>query len=136
MYFENKETSTESKLKSTYESIKAFINNETTIKGYTFKDLTDKTKEKILNLYYELDNKIEEKYPNYKEKVKEKTIKLKDEAKDKYNETKEKVNNYIDSKIDQETQDEIKNSFKQGAEDLKESTIKAKDLIKDILKGE
>ena len=136
MYFESQDIESESKLKEAYQKIKAFINNETTIKGYTFKELTEEAKQKIISLYNTIDNKIETKYPNYKEKTKEKIKEIPSKAKETYNEAKEKLNNYIDSKLTEEEQDEIKDSFKEGANDLKESVINAKDVIKGILKGE
>lgn len=136
MYFESQDIESESKLKEAYQKIKAFINNETTIKGYTFKELTEEAKQKIISLYNTIDNKIETKYPNYKEKTKEKIKEIPSKAKETYNEAKEKVNNYIDSKLTEEEQEEIKDSFKEGANDLKESVINAKDVIKGILKGE
>jgi len=64
-------------------------------------------------------------------------IKIKDYSKkasvfvtDTYSKLKEKTKNIIDENIDETTQEEITNSFKDGYEDLNESIDKGVEYIK------
>lgn len=48
-----------------------FIFYDGSIKGHTFKELSNTTKAKIIKIFINIDNKIETKYPNYKETIKD-----------------------------------------------------------------
>ncbi len=56
--------------KSTFINIVDFLFYDGTIKGVTFKELTDQGKQKVLELAHSIDIKIEEKAPGYKDSIK------------------------------------------------------------------
>lgn len=67
-----------------------FVFYDSSIGGYTFDELTDTTKQKILEILYDIDLKIESKFPNYKNSLNEKYNIASSFIKEKYNEiTKE-----------------------------------------------
>jgi len=76
-YFENIETEVtsgtfdnfKSKCKEYFITTVDFIFYDKEIKGYTFSELTDVAKVKIVGLALKIDSKIEEKIPNYKESI-------------------------------------------------------------------
>ncbi len=73
-----------STLKNGFVTIVDFLFYNGTIKGYTFKDLTNTTKLKVLAMALYFDNKIEEYFPGYKESISNTTSKV-------YNTVKEKA---------------------------------------------
>jgi len=107
-----------------------FMSNEKEIKGYTWSELTEETKEKIVAIFLKVDSKMCEKYPDYMEKIKDYSKKASVFVTDTYKQLKEKTNTIIDDHIDSKTQEEIKSSFKEGYEDLKESTKEGLEYIK------
>lgn len=56
-------------LENTFITLTDFIFYGGTIKGYTFSELSDNGKQKVLSLYEELDQKVEKKFPGYKEEI-------------------------------------------------------------------
>lgn len=109
----------ESKLKNTFVTLTDFIFYEGTIKGYTFKELRDEQKQKIMDAWEKLDTKIESKYPNYKEKIKDKKDKAYANIKDKFISLKE----VIKEKVGEDAQEEAKTD----TENLKDVTSYYKD---------
>lgn len=63
------------KASSTYISIVNFLFYDGTIKGVTFDELTEKGKEKVLEIASKIDVKLEEKCPGYKETISNSTSK-------------------------------------------------------------
>lgn len=63
------------KASSTFISIVGFLFYDGTIKGVTFDELTEKGKEKVLEISSKIDVKLEEKCPGYKEKISNSTSK-------------------------------------------------------------
>ena len=63
------------KASSTFISIVDFLFYDGTIKGVTFDELTEKGKEKVLEIFSKIDVKLEEKCPGYKEKISNSTSK-------------------------------------------------------------
>ncbi len=61
--------STLEKAKGVFITIVDFIFYDGEIKGVTFDELSDKGKEKVLNIAHSIDEKIESKYPNYKSTI-------------------------------------------------------------------
>lgn len=61
------------KAKGTFISIVDFIFYDGKINDITFGELTDTGKEEILKIANSIDNKIENKYPDYKETISDKT---------------------------------------------------------------
>ena len=125
-----KEDGTFDKIKGKCAYFVLFMSNEKEIKGYTWSELTDKTKEKIVEIFLRVDEKVENKYPDYMQKIKEYSKKASVFVTDTYQDLKAKANQVIDSKIDQTTQDEVKESFKDGYEDLKNSVQKGIEKVK------
>lgn len=64
-----------SKASSTFISIVDFLFYDGTIKGISFDELTEKGKEKVLEISSKIDVKLEEKCPGYKEKISNSTSK-------------------------------------------------------------
>ncbi len=71
------------KIKANFIQVVDFLFYNGTIKGKTFDNLSDEAKLKSLKLFYTIDNKIEEKYPNYKEEIKDTSTKIYSKAKEK-----------------------------------------------------
>ena len=96
--------------------IKDFILKNGKINGKSYKDLSEKDKQKIMNYYLSIDKKLEKKIPNYKEK-------LKIYSKNEYNKIKAKakkeINNYIETA---------------GEEKLKEQRNKTNKILNNIMK--
>ncbi len=63
------------KVSSTFISIVDFLFYDGTIKGISFDELTEKGKEKVLEISSKIDVKLEEKCPGYKEKISNSTSK-------------------------------------------------------------
>lgn len=63
------------KASSTFISIVDFLFYDGTIKGISFDELTEKGKEKVLEIASKIDVKLEEKCPGYKEKISNSTSK-------------------------------------------------------------
>lgn len=107
-----------------------FMSNEKEIKGYTWSELTNETKEKIIEIFINIDKKMCEKYPDYMFKLKDYSKKVSVFVTDTYKQLKEKANEIIDENIEEKTQEEITNSFKDGYEDLTDSIDKGLEFIK------
>ncbi len=107
-----------------------FMSNEEEIKGYTWSELSNEAKEKIVSIFLRVDEKVTLKYPNYVEKIKDYSKKTSEFISDAYTTIKDKTNAYIDEVIDEDKQEEIKESFKEGSEDLKDSINNTKEKIK------
>ena len=57
-------------LKNTFITLTDFIFYDGEIKGKKFSDLTSSAKEKVIDIYTKIDDKLETKFPNYKENIK------------------------------------------------------------------
>lgn len=108
-----------------------FMSNEEEIKGYTWSELSNETKEKIVSIFLRVDEKVTLKYPDYVEKIKDYSKKASEFMSDTYTIIKDKTNAYIDENIDEDMQDEIRESFEDGYEDLKDSINNTKEKIKE-----
>lgn len=128
-----------------YGIVHDFVFEDGTIKGYTFDELKDSTKAKVLSLYLKIDEKIEKHFPQYKETIKEKFGKAKDKVKSKLSQYKndfieyfkdeigeEKYNNFIDTK--NKYVEGFKEQTKNDFNELKELGGKAKDKVKSWFK--
>lgn len=74
------DSSLRSKIKNGFIDVVDFIFYNKEIKGYTFSELTQTAKIKVIGFALKMDNKIEKYFPNYKENIK-----------DKYNDIKGKL---------------------------------------------
>ena len=116
-----------SKLKQSFITLTDFIFYDGEIKGVKFKDLTESTKEKILNLWYKLDSKIDEKYPDQKEEIKNSTSRSYNTIKSKAKELKETL---IDKYKNKVGEDKYNSQVEKGNE-VKEKTKEKATSIKD-----
>lgn len=120
-----------------------FIWYDEEINGIKYKELKEETKEKLLDIYYKIDGKIESKNPNYKEQIKDKYSIISKFIKDKYDDfkydkdiflketLKDKYNDYIEVKEDlkekqEETKEKINNKKEEYNEKIKNWYIKKK----------
>lgn len=98
----------ESKLKNTFITLTDFIFYGGKIKGYTFKELRDEQKQKIITAWEKLDAQIESKYPNYKEKIKDKKDKTYTNIKEKITSLKENLSVKVQEKFGEDVVEEAK----------------------------
>lgn len=76
-YFERVNNSVnKDNIKESFISIIDFIFYDGSINGYTFADLSDSAKLKIMKLAFSIDHKIDEYFPSYKETISEGTKKI------------------------------------------------------------
>ena len=127
----NQSKNIEEKIKNAFITITDFLFYEKPIKNKTFKELSDNTKIQILKIYVIIDNKIEDKFPNYKQEISKKSGKtytnLKDKALELYSNTTEKICTYNET---------LCQTAKKDSEKLKENITLTWDIIKDIsIKG-
>ena len=78
----NDDTTTSS-LKTNFVTLVDFIFYGGTIKGYTFKELSNEAKLKVLKTMFYLDSKVDKYFPNYKEEISNKTGKVYTKVKEK-----------------------------------------------------
>lgn len=107
-----------------------FIFYDGEIKGIKFNDLKEETKNNILEIYYTVDTKIENKFPNYKDKIDEKYNSAKEYLKQKYDEISQKT----DDKLKENMSDETYNNFKESASEIMERDKEVIDKTKDAAK--
>ena len=107
-----------------------FIFYDGEIKGIKFNDLKEETKNNILEIYYTVDTKIENKFPNYKDKIDEKYNNAKEYLKQKYDEISQKT----DDKLKENMSDETYNNFKESASEIMERDKEVIDKTKDAAK--
>lgn len=105
-------------LKNTFITLTGFIFYDREIKKTKFKDLTSSVKEKVLNIYEEIDSKIENKFPGYKENIKSNSLRTYNNIKDKLDDLRNNIlNNYKNSVGEDEFNDTI-DSFNEGKESM------------------
>lgn len=124
-YFENignevdNSSSFKEKFKKYFVDIVDFIFYDKEIKGYTFSELGNMAKIKIISIALKMDNKIEEYVPGYKESISSTSSKV-------YNNVKEKlVTIYLDISTDICSSDNEKE-----CEKVKEIFVEVKDVCK------
>lgn len=117
----------ESSIKDKFVVLVDFIFYDGKIKDKTFKELSTSTKLKVLELFLKLDNKIENKYPNYKNNISPKGNKV-------YNNVKNKaLNKYFEITTEAcENDEDLCNSAKEGLRNMKESFSLTWDIIKEV----
>lgn len=116
------------KLKGTFITIVDFIFYDSEINGVKFNDLTEGGKNKVLEISKNIDNKIENKYPNYKESIS-------DTTKNAYNKASEVIkkgaNNIKDFSKDKLGEDNY-NAIVDAKDELVYYTKNAFDIIGDV----
>lgn len=90
------------KASSTFISIVVFLFYDGTIKGISFDELTEKGKEKVLEISSKIDVKLEEKCPGYKEKISNSTSKAYQKASEIIKKGAKNINDFAKSALGDE----------------------------------
>lgn len=90
------------KASSTFISIVDFLFYDGTIKGISFDELTEKGKEKVLEISSKIDVKLEEKCPEYKEKISNSTSKAYQKASEIIKKGAKNINDFAKSALGDE----------------------------------
>lgn len=90
------------KASSTFISIVDFLFYDGTIKGISFDELTEKGKEKVLEIASKIDVKLEEKCPGYKEKISNNTSKAYQKASEIIKKGAKNINDFAKSALGDE----------------------------------
>lgn len=98
------------------------------IKGITRADISDETKDKLMNIIEKVDTKIEKRFPDYKEKISDKTSDALDFIKEKGTNGIHKLDDYLNQKVD--NYDEIKDGVSSIISNTKDDFNEVKDLAK------
>lgn len=106
-YLSNSEnTSLSEKIKNSLITCIDFLFYEKPINGVYFNELTDKTKTTLQNMMLAMDEKIEQRFPNYKKYWEEKYKIVKDKVKEYLN----KTDLYLEEKIGEDSYQEYKDT--------------------------
>lgn len=119
-------------LENTFITLTDFIFYGGTIKGKTFNELTTETKQKVLNLYEKIDNKIESKIPGYKEKISETATKTYKNIKVKIDNLKETIKNKYIEDYGQEKYDQVQESYDEAKENVTDTAKNTYNVIIDV----
>ena len=123
----NNSTSFKDSLKEKFVTLVDFLFYDGEIKGKTFKELSNKTKLKVLEIFLKIDNKLDNKFPNYKENISNTGNKVYTNVKTKAIET------YLNLTTEICTNDaSLCESAKEGLRTLKESFSLTWDFIKEM----
>ena len=98
------------------------------IKGITRTDISDETKNKLMNIIEKVDTKIEKRFPDYKEKISDKTSDALNFIKEKGTNGIHKLDDYLNQKVD--NYDEIKDVANSIISNTKDDFNEVKDLAK------
>lgn len=118
---DTKSSSTKDTLKNTYKTLTDFIFYDKKIRGKTFKELSAQGKEKILDLYLRIDQKIEKVEPNYKENISSTAKKVYATTKDKALELKEKIKNQYKEQVGEDVYNQTIDHYEEEKNNLKEA---------------
>ena len=123
----NNSTSFKDSLKEKFVTLVDFLFYDGEIKGKTFKELSNKTKLKVLEIFLKIDNKLDNKFPNYKENISNTGNKVYTNVKTKAIET------YLNLTTEICANDaNLCESAKEGLRTLKESFSLTWDFIKEM----
>lgn len=98
------------------------------IKGITRADISDETKDKLMNIIEKVDTKIEKRFPDYKEKISDKTSDALNFIKEKGTNGIHKLDDYLNQKVD--NYDEFKDVANSIISNTKDDFNEVKDLAK------
>lgn len=116
-------------LKNTFITLTDFIFYNGEIKGKTFADLTTSSKEKVIEIYENIDAKIESVYPEYKDKIKETSLKTYSNIKDKLIEVKDSIASSYKEELGEELYNEQLATFEESKITMQESIEPVIDTI-------
>ena len=131
-YFQSKENelktgdekSLSEKAKEGFINVVDFIFYDKEVKGYTFKELTNNAKLKVISIALSMDSKIDTYFPNYKDKIKGTYSNIKEKLVVKYLEYTEKLCETVG--------EETCNSAKENWEILKKNFSITGDYLKNL----
>ena len=123
--------STKEKLKNTFITLTDFIFYNGTINGITFNELSSSAQEKVLEIYTNIDRKIERYYPNYKETIKTTGQNIYTNVIEKANSLKEKYK----EKVGEDSYNNTKEIIEEDLNRLKESVSPTVDYVKENSKN-
>lgn len=121
----------ENKLKDIFITLTDFIFYNGEIKGKTFSELTNELKNKVINIYENIDLKIESRFPNYKEKIKDNGIKSYINVKSKLKEIKNNIIDEYKNKVGEERFNIIKDTYEDGKKDIDDVYNEYKPIIEE-----
>ena len=113
--------------KKTFIDLVDFIFYGGTIKGYTFEELTDNGKAKVLEIANDIDEAIESKVPNYKETISDKATKAFKSAALLIKKGSANLNNFMKEKLSEENY----NAIIDAKDDIARYSNNAVSFIKD-----
>lgn len=122
--YNNEDETLGQKIKSKFVSCIDFIFYDKEINGIKFKDLTNKTKLKILEITLSIDSKIDSKFPGYKDSISNTYSNIKSKIIEKYLEVTTNICN---------KEPELCTEAKEGFKNLKNSFGITWDFIKEII---
>lgn len=99
--------SVKDKAKGVFISLVDFIFYDGKINDITFNELTDKGKEKVLNIASNIDIKIENKFPSYKETISDKTSKAFNKASELIKKGARNINDFAYESLGEEYYNDI-----------------------------
>lgn len=118
------------KIKEIFITLTDFIFYDGTIKGITFNELSATAKQKVLDIYVKIDQKIESVWPNYKDTIKTTSKNVYTNIKEEVEKLKEKILEKYKDVIGEEKYDEANQILKEDRERLKESASSGKNYVK------
>lgn len=121
-YQDENDPSFREKAKNAFTTVVDFLFYDSTIHGYTFKELTTTAKLKVIKIALKIDNKIDSYFPNYKTTIKSKMQDIKGKAALLYLETTSKLCETVGESACNEARVDFKN--------MKESFGLTWDIIK------
>ena len=116
------------KVSETVVTLVDFLFYDGEIKGITRTDISDETKNKLMNIIEKVDTKIEKRFPDYKEKISDKTSDALNFIKEKGTNGIHKLDDYLNQKVD--NYDEFKDVANSIISNTKDDFNEVKDLAK------
>ena len=116
------------KVKGTFITIVDFIFYDSEINGVTFDELTDKGKQKVLELANKIDTKIENKFPDYKETISDTTKKAFNKASELIKKGAYNLSEFSKEKLGEENY----NAIIDAKDEFVDYTKQAIDIIGDV----
>ncbi len=119
-------------LENTFIILTDFIFYDGEINGVTFDELTDSTKQKILDIYETIDKKIESAFPNYKENIASTSKDVYGNIKKEVEELRDKIKDKYIEEYGQESYDKVEEAYNESKETLKDSAQTTYETLKDV----
>ncbi len=126
------------KIKTAFYDICDFIFYNKEINDVTFDELSDKGKQKVLNILFAIDEKIESNFSDYKTIIKSRYENISTDIKDKLKAVNKKTDEFLREKIENDTYESVKKAgsemIEYGEKALKTTGKAAKKSYKKVKK--